>query len=88
MSKCEDIQNELDAFLSDEIDERQKTLICDHLQDCKNCSQALRRLTNLSGVLDNWQALEPSPLMYEKLKARMKARKSFGNPLVRKIAFK
>ena len=88
MSKCEDIQNELDAFLSDEIDEPQKSRIRDHLQDCRNCSQALQRLKKLSGVLQDWEAPKPSPLMYEKFKARMKDRKSFGNPLVRKVAFK
>jgi len=88
MSICEDVKKELEAFLSDEIDEPQKSKIHNHLQDCRNCSQALQRLTKLSGVLDSWQALEPSPLMYEKLKVRMKARESFGKPLVRKIAFK
>jgi hypothetical protein len=93
MSKCEDVQKELEALLSNEIDEPQKSEICNHLRDCRNCSQALQRLTNLSGVLQNWQVLEPPPLMYEKLKARMKARDSFGagtfrNPFVRKIAFK
>jgi len=93
MSKCEDVRKELEAYLSDEIDEPQKSRIRDHLQDCGNCSLALRRLTNLSGVLDSWQALEPSPLMYEKLKTRMKAHgssaaKSFRNPLIRKVAFK
>ena len=93
MSTCEDVRKELEAFLSDEIDEPQKSRIRDHLQDCQNCSQALQRLTNLSGVLDSWQALEPSPVMYEKLQARMKARNSFGAgtfgyPLVRKVAFK
>jgi hypothetical protein len=50
-------------------------------------------LTKLSGVLDSWQTSEPSPLMYEKLQARMKAQessraKSFRNPLIRKAAFK
>jgi len=85
MSKCEEIQKELGAYLSDEIDEPQKRRIHDHLQDCRNCSQALQRLTKLSGVLDSWQVLEPSPLMYEKLQARIK---SFRNPLIRKIAFK
>ena len=93
MSKCEDVQKELEAFLSHEIDEAQKSHIRDHLQDCRNCSLALQRLTKLSGVLDSWEALEPSPLMYEKLKARMNARASFGartfrNPHVRKVAFK
>jgi hypothetical protein len=88
MSICEDVQRELEAFLSDEIDEPQKSRIRDHLKDCRNCSQALQRIKKLSGVLQNWQAPEPSPLMYDKLKARMKARKSFGNPLVRKVVFK
>ena len=85
MSKCEDIQKELEAFLSDEVDEPQKSQIRDHLQDCRNCSQALQRLTNLSGVLNCWQASEPPPLMYEKLKARIK---SSRNPFIRKVAFK
>jgi hypothetical protein len=93
MPKCEDIQIELQAYLSGEIDEPQKSEIRNHLQDCRNCSQALKRHTKLSGVLDSWQALEPSPLMYEKLQARMKACASFGartfrNQLVRKVAFK
>ena len=88
MSKCEDVQKELEAFLSDEINEPQKSRIRDHLQDCQNCSQVLQKLTKLSGVLDSWQAPEPPPLMYEKLKARMKTRQSFRNPLVRKVAFK
>ncbi len=93
MSTCEDVRKELEAFLSDEIDEPQKSRIRDHLQDCQNCSRALQRLTNLSGVLDSWQALEPSPAMYEKLQARMKVRGSSTaissrNPLLRKLAFK
>ncbi|MGB2862931.1 MAG: zf-HC2 domain-containing protein, partial [Sedimentisphaerales bacterium] len=77
MSKCEDIRKELEAFLSDETDEPQKSRIRDHLKDCRNCSQALQRIKKLSGVLQGWQVLEPSPVMYEKLKARMKARDSF-----------
>jgi hypothetical protein len=93
MSKCEDIQKELQAYLSNEIDEPQKSEIHDHLRDCRNCSQALLQLKKLSGVLQSWQASEPPPLMYEKLKARIKARASlrartFRNPFTRKVAFK
>jgi hypothetical protein len=92
MSKCEDIKIELQAYLSNEIDEPQRSEIRNHLQDCRNCSQALQRLTKMSGVLDSWQALEPPPLMYEKLQARMKAHSSFGaktfrNPIITKVAF-
>lgn len=93
MSKCEDIQIELEAYLSDEINELQKNEIRHHLQDCQDCSQALQRLTKLSGVLDSWQVLEPSPLMYEKLKAQIKAHSAFGartfrSSHIRKVSFK
>ena len=92
MSKCEDVQKELEAFLSNEIDEPKKSRIHNHLKDCRNCAQALRQLTGLSEALQTWQGLEPSPLMYEKLKTRMKTYESFWprtftNPLVRKVAF-
>lgn len=85
MSKCEDIQKELQAYLSNETDESKTNEIRDHLQDCRNCSQVLRRLTKLSGVLDSWQTPEPSPLMYEKLQARIKP---FRTPIIRKVSFK
>jgi anti-sigma factor RsiW len=93
MLKCEDVQTELEAFLSGQIDEPQNSEIRDHLRDCQDCSQVLERLTKLSGVLQSWQASEPPPLMYEKLKARLKARASlsamtFRNPLLRKVVFK
>ena len=93
MSKCEDVQKELEAFLSNEIDESQKSRIHNHLKDCRNCSQALRQLTGLSEVLQTWQGLEPSPLMYEKLITRIKTyesfwARSFTNPFVRKVAFR
>jgi len=93
MSKCEDVQKELEAFLSNEIDEPRKSRIHNHLKDCQNCAQALRQLTGLSEALQTWQGLEPSPLMYEKLKTRIKTYESFRpriftNPFVRKVAFR
>ncbi len=93
MSKCEDVQKELEAFLSNEIDEPQKSQIHNHLKDCRNCSQALRQLTGLSEVLQSWEGLEPSPLMYEKLKTRIKTYESFWartftKPFARKVAFR
>jgi hypothetical protein len=93
MSKCEDVQKELEAFLSDEIDEPQKSRIHNHLKDCRNCSQALRQLTGLSEVVKSWEGLEPSRLMYEKLKTRIRTyesfrARSFTNPFVRKVAFR
>ena len=79
MMRCEDVQKELEAFLSDDIDKPQKSEIQSHLDECQNCSRALRQLTRLSEVLQTWRELEPSPMMYEKLKTRMKAHESSWN---------
>ena len=92
MLKCEDVRKELEAFLRNDVDKPQRTLIQGHLENCRDCSQALRRLTRLSEVLQAWQCPEPSPLMYEKLKSRMRSCESLrgralANPLVRKVAF-
>jgi hypothetical protein len=91
--RCEDVQKELEAFLSNDIDDFQKSEIQSHLDKCQNCSQALRQLTGLSEVLQTWRGIEPSPIMYEKLKARIKAYESFWgrfliNPFARKVSFR
>ena len=92
MLKCEDVQNELQAFVSNEIDEPLKGKIKDHIKNCRDCSHALRRLEKLSEFLQFWDAPAPSPLMWDKLKSQIRSRESlragiFANPLVRKVAF-
>ena len=92
MLKCEDVQSELQALLDNEIDETQKGEINDHLENCQACSQALRQFKRLSEVLQVWKAPEPSPLMWNELKRRIRMQESFqarvfNNPRIRKIAF-
>ena len=38
MMKCEDVQKELEAFYSNDIDEQKKGEIQNHLNKCQNCS--------------------------------------------------
>jgi len=73
MMRCEDIRKELEAFLNNDVDDLKRKEIQSHLDECQNCSRLLRQLTRLSGVLQTWKGIEPSPLMYEKLKTRMKS---------------
>jgi len=93
MMKCEDIQEELEAFLSNEIDKPKRSEIQNHLDKCQNCSVVLRQLTKLSEALQTWKGIEPSPLMYEKLKIRMKVpesswRRIFTYSFARKAALR
>jgi hypothetical protein len=93
MMRCEDIQEELEAFLGSETDEPKRSEIQSHLDKCQNCSGVLRQLTRLSEALQAWKGIEPSPLMYEKLKFRMKApesswRRIFSYSFARKAALR
>jgi hypothetical protein len=93
MAKCEDIQKELDDFISDEIEEQKKTEIQSHLDGCQDCSVALSQLNGLSEVLNSWKEIEPSPLMHKKLKERMETletpwRKVFAYTFSRKAVLR
>lgn len=93
MMRCEDIQEELEAFLSKEIDKPKRSEMQSHLDKCQNCSGVLRQLPRLSETLQTWKGIEPSPLMYEKLKIRMKApesswRRIFKYPFARTAALR
>lgn len=91
--RCEDVRKELEAFFSNDIDDLKKSEIQGHLDVCQNCSRVLRQLSGLSEVLQTWQGIEPSPMMYERLKRRMKTHGSprrwiFTSSFARKVAFR
>ncbi len=70
--KCEDIQKGLKAFISNDIDEKKKNEIQNHLDSCLNCSRYLQQLTKLSEVVQTWKGMEPSPHLWEKVESRIK----------------
>ena len=82
MSKCKDIQKELEAFLSGETDSAKKVEIQDHLKECQKCSQALKESTRLSEILQTWEAKESPPYLYENLKTRIKSTDSFQEKII------
>ncbi len=91
MSRCKDIQKELEAFLSGETDKTKISDIQDHLKECQDCSQALKESTRLSEVLQAWQDIEPPPHLYENLRTQIKSADSYHekmilNPFVKKVA--
>lgn len=93
MNRCDDIQREFEAFLSGDIEDAKKGEIQSHLNECQDCSRALKQAARLSAVLKTWKGIEPTPLMYEKLKGRVKAHESswgriFTYSFMRKTAFR
>ncbi len=91
MSKCQDVQKELEAFLSGEIDSAKKSKIQDHLKECRDCSQVLRESKKLSHVLQSWDLLDPPAHLYEKLQTQLKSANSYhekviSKPIMKKVA--
>jgi hypothetical protein len=92
MSRCKDIQKELEAFLNDETDTKKACEIQDHLKECPTCSQVLKESTRLSEVLQNWELIEPPSDLYENLKTKIKSADSYHKkiiltPFVKKVTF-
>ncbi len=90
MSRCKDIQKELESFLSGETDKAKISEIQEHLKECPNCSQALKKSNRLSEVLQTWQTKEPPPHLYENLRTKIKSADSYQkkiilNPFVKKV---
>lgn len=91
--KCEDIQKKLEGFFRNDVNPQKKRAIQGHLSQCQNCSEELRQLAKLSEVLQTWKEIEPSPLMHENLKARVRAhelswRKIFTYAFAKKAALR
>jgi len=91
--KCEDIQKELKAFIDNDMDDQKKAEIQEHLDQCPNCTKELEQLRKLSEALHTWKGIEPSPLLYEKLKSRVESKesfwgKAFSSPSIKKAAFR
>lgn len=93
MAKCMDIQKELDAFLSGDVEKQQKGEIQGHLDECSVCSKELQKLTKLSQILQTWGEIEPSSLMFERVKSRKNVsrwawKEIFAYTFSRKMAFR
>jgi len=86
--KCEDIQIRLKAFLSKDLDDKDKIEIDDHLKNCEDCSKHMRKLKKLSEVLQVWEGPEPSPLLMEKVISQMKEDESRSRRIFRPAFFK
>jgi hypothetical protein len=71
---CEDIQRELSAFISNDVDDTALNEIQGHLKACPDCLRAFQETRRLSEVLQSWKGLEPSPMMCERLKRRISSR--------------
>ena len=74
--KCSRIRRRLSAFLDGEVTEEEKQHILEHLKTCPDCQRELEALHQLSGSLDSFEEIEPSPYFMIHLKQRIAEREA------------
>ena len=64
----------MDAELADLLLEPESASaeVRDHVAKCEGCSQELESLQATMGLMDAWEAPEPSPFFFTRLNARMR----------------
>jgi len=90
---CEDIQRELTAFVSNDVEDTARIEIQIHLEACPDCSRVARETRRLCEVLQSWKGIEPSPMMCDSLRRRISTRGAgwrfvFNASFARKAAFR
>jgi hypothetical protein len=68
MMHCKDCQNEIADYLFEpDSNKVRKPAVGEHLASCQACSEELAELRKTMGLLDAWQAPEPSPYFDQKM---------------------
>ncbi len=74
--QCPQVKRRLSAFLDNEVSEKEKFYISEHLKSCVNCQNDLERLSEVSGLLDLVEEVEVSPYFMVRLRQRIAEEKS------------
>jgi len=73
--ECSEIRSCLFRLLDDEVPEQERAYLDAHLLNCPSCAREWRLLTLPRRIGRSIPALEPSPLFYTRLKARLEREK-------------
>jgi anti-sigma factor RsiW len=79
--KCQDVSNMLIAYLDGRIDSGDRREVAEHLAGCAACRTRAEEFRNLSAILDEMPAIEPSfgfdTRMRQRVAAESRARRGF-----------
>lgn len=81
--KCRKIEKKLSAFLDNELKEKERRKIREHLKICPLCTQKLRELSLIQKFVKELEGIEPSLYLWDNLLKRISSTKS----LIRKRTF-
>lgn len=71
MTRCGDMEERLDAYLEDFLDEKEKKALEEHLSACPHCRHTLEDLRKTKKILAGMDEVDPPPWLTEKIMAQI-----------------
>jgi len=68
---CQQIESFLLPYLDGKLSAHQQRLVEAHLQACALCGERVKGFADVSGLLEEWAAVEPSPFFNTRLEQRL-----------------
>jgi hypothetical protein len=69
---CEEIQEQLPAYMLRELGEKQSRLMHEHIRLCENCKREAAQFEKMAGVLQKPKDMPNEPVLSEKHMARLR----------------
>lgn len=73
---CKQMEGRLIAYLDGELASREREAVELHAQNCSSCAERIRGFTEVSGLLDSWKGMDPSPAFNARLEQRLEQESS------------
>ena len=68
--KCTELETNAIAYLDGKLSARQRETMDRHLAGCSACRERVQGFLQVMGLLDEWEAIQPSPFFSTRLAAR------------------
>jgi len=89
--KCNQLESNAMEYLDGKLSPAQRSAVEAHLAVCAACRERVHGFTQVMGLLDEWQTVQPSPFFQTRLAARLKeeaATQSWWSSLREPYAFR
>ncbi|MCH8267000.1 MAG: zf-HC2 domain-containing protein [Acidobacteria bacterium] len=69
--KCKEAEGFLIPYMDEKLAPRERAEVDLHLRACSSCAERAKGFTEVSGLLDAWEGIEPSPFFNARLERRI-----------------
>ena len=74
--KCKKIQRRLSAFIDDQVEKKERTIIAEHLKSCSACETERQKLLTVHAQIADEIRLHADPFLLTRVKARAEKNQS------------